>query len=341
MELGQQLHELFGERPFLLAADARVLELWGEQLLDCLPRPLAVIETRSGEDAKTADCLIELCRKFNQAQLPRDGIVIAFGGGAAGDLIGLAASLHKRGVSLVQIPTSLLAMVDAGLGGKTAINLPEGKNLLGSFHPARLVLVDPEFLSTLPDEEWSAGLGEVAKYALGFSREVLDICLDKGSGQAIRKEPNALILACLKTKADIVSKDMTEREGGKRILLNLGHSIAHALEALQQAQGHTLAHGLAVALGLRVVVRISAERGLLSPEEQDLSTRVLNSLDLPQRVEQTGAVYRGGDSLLPYLRHDKKRRCGKTRMVLLNGLCSCSVHDIEESEILAAMQQEL
>ena len=339
--LGIEMQQLFGERPFVLAADAQVKKLWGEELLGLLPAPLGVFETPSGEAAKTADCLIELCRDFTRVGLPRDGIVVAFGGGAAGDLIGLAASLHKRGVALVQVPTSLLAMVDAGLGGKTAINLPEGKNLLGSFHPASLVLVDPDFLSTLPDEEFNAGLGEIAKYALGFSREILDLCLSMGSCQAIRENPRDLILACLKIKAAIVSQDMTEQEGGQRILLNLGHSIAHALEAQQQARGRTVAHGLAVALGLRVALRISRERGLLSIEELELGTRVLDTLDLPRKATQLAAEDLAAQSLLPYLRHDKKRRAGRTRMVLLDGLCSCKVQDVDEREVLTAIQREL
>lgn len=330
--LASWLERLLPGRPYVVIGDTRVLELWLSDI--ALDVSQGFLELPPGEAAKTPEVLMDVCRQLHAWGLPRTGFLVAIGGGATGDVAGLAASLHLRGVPIVQVPTTLLAMVDAGLGGKCAVNLPEGKNLLGSFWAPTLTLVDPAFLSTLPELEFRAGLGEVAKYAIGCSLPLFELLETSGASEERLLE---VVEACLRIKAAIVEEDPFEQSGGRRVLLNLGHTSAHALESWAAAREMSVPHGLAVAWGLRVALRLAGESGELDTDEADRCNALLDQLVLPGRASDLVAEPPRPDELLPFLARDKKRRAGELRFVQPTGLGACAPVSVSPRQLLDAM----
>ncbi len=221
-----------------------------------------------GEDAKCLETVEELCRAFCRWGLTRGDVVVAVGGGVVTDTAGFAAAVYHRGVPVVHVPTTLLGQVDAAIGGKTGVNLPEGKNLVGAFWQPAAVLCDTEVLATLPPREYRSGLGEMAKYAfLGVDR-LPDLPLDEA------------VAACVRCKAEHIAAD--EREtSGKRALLNYGHTLAHALET---AGRYDLRHGEAVAIGVVFAARLARRLGRVDDETVAEHERVVGSYDLPARI---------------------------------------------------------
>jgi 3-dehydroquinate synthase len=217
-----------------------------------------------GERAKTPRTVDRVYDGLIDAGADRGAIVVALGGGVLGDLVGFAAATYMRGVRLVQVPTTLMAQVDSAIGGKVGVNHPRGKNLIGAFHPPRVVLVDPEALATLPPREFRAGLYEVIKYGVIADAALLDQ-LDAGLDAVLTQRGDALaemVTTCCRIKAGVVSSD--EREGGLRRILNFGHTAGHALEA---AAGYRrLRHGEAVGHGMRVALALGVARGVTPPE---------------------------------------------------------------------------
>lgn len=301
-----------GERPFGVV-DLPVYEAHGA-LLGAL-RCVAVAP--SGEAAKDWETLELILSCMAHEQLDRGSIALALGGGSTLDVAGLAASLYMRGIRVVYCPTTLLAMVDASVGGKTAINLAEGKNLVGTFHQPSAVLADTRTLATLPDAEWRSGLGEVVKAALVEGEELLALVERNAAALAARElaAVEAVIAACVRSKARVVASD--ECETGPRKALNLGHTFAHALEKV--AGFGALPHGVAVACGLALALQASERAGLL--EDPSLRMRLdglLRTLQLPRSLGelrmQHGAL--PARELLEAMRHDKKARSGVPGFVL-------------------------
>ncbi|MFL5365273.1 MAG: 3-dehydroquinate synthase family protein [Myxococcales bacterium] len=304
-----------------------------------LGRPIArsVSEERKClvEVEAMSECLVE-------RGLGRDGFVVAVGGGVLTDLAGLAAALYLRGIPWISVPTTLLAQVDAGLGGKTGANLRSGKNLVGAFHQPHAVVCDPNALSTLPPRELWSGLAEVVKCALLAPDEdaggipLLERCERdlEAAASGDREALAAIVTACLRVKARIVAAD--EREGGARAFLNLGHTVGHALEAATGYQRFT--HGEAVALGLRGALRLSHARKLLDvPSLQ-------RALDMVARVKIGADRRLSGeekDAALAALAHDKKARAGRVRFVLLAGLGGPRVEEVSADECVRAVEASL
>jgi 5-deoxy-5-amino-3-dehydroquinate synthase len=220
-----------------------------------------------GEDAKNLETVEDLCRAFTRWNLHRNDVVIAVGGGVVTDVAGFAAAVYHRGVPVVHVPTSLLGQVDAAIGGKTGVNLPEGKNLVGAFWQPSAVLCDTETLTTLPPREYRSGLGEMAKYRFLGVSGLRDMSLDDA------------VAACVSSKAQFVSED--EREGGRRALLNYGHTLAHALET---AGSYDLRHGEAVGIGLVVAARLANRLGRIDKEEVQEHVQLVSSYDLPTSI---------------------------------------------------------
>ena len=261
-----------------------------------------------GEDAKTLATVDSLCRSFADGGLLRGDVVVALGGGVVGDTAGLASAVYHRGVAVVQAPTTLLAQVDAAIGGKTAVNLPEGKNLVGAFHQPIGVLADTTTLGTLPDRELRSGLGEIAKYALMPEGSKVADALDTARTGVLARDPEALatiVGACAAIKARIVALDPEERTG-IRAMLNYGHTFAHALET---TSGHTLAHGECVAIGLVFAANLAHALERIGPDAVDRVDRVLRDLELPTRVPGEAP---NADALLDVMRRDKKAKGGLT-----------------------------
>ena len=237
-----------------LVADSNVDRLYGDEIvrrIEDMGLQVERIVFPAGEKSKTLETYVELVRGFAALGLTRTDFAIAFGGGVVGDLTGFAAATYMRGIGFVQIPTTLLAMVDSSIGGKTGVDIPEGKNLVGAFHLPKRILRDVAFLETLPEKELKNGLAEMIKTAVLFDEEMFAALRDLAAGGAPGGRGEALakwIERCAQWKQKVVDEDF--REGGKRKLLNLGHTFGHALEA---ASDFKLGHGECVAIGMRIV----------------------------------------------------------------------------------------
>jgi 3-dehydroquinate synthase len=282
-----------------------------------------------GEDHKTLATVEELCRGFTRFGVRRNDAVVALGGGLVGDVTGFAAAVHYRGVAVVQVPTTLLAMVDASIGGKTAVNLPEGKNLVGAFHQPVAVLADPAVLSTLPEREYRCGLGEVAKYALLGDHDFARYVAEQGPALAAR-EPSIVAEVVARSaaiKARFVAADEEERTG-VRAQLNYGHTLAHGLETVC---GYALAHGEAVAIGLVFAAELAGALERVPRAEVERQRAVVESLGLATRVP--GAV--DASALLEVMTRDKKSVGGLT-FVLAGGDGLERVDDPPPAALLAA-----
>ena len=261
--------------------------------------PFQVFEVPVGEQAKALSTVEALCRGFSAAGLSRQDTVVAVGGGVVTDVAGFAAACFMRGVAYVNVPTTLLAQVDAALGGKTGVNIPEGKNLVGAFWQPSAVVCDPATLDTLPDREWASGRGEIAKCAL------LERVPGEGApGAALAdKDLEEQIAYCLSLKAAVVAAD--EREGGRRMLLNYGHTLAHALEGVGMAEGHVdLRHGEAVAVGLVFAAELARQLGRIGRRRVDEHRAVVEAFGL------SAGLPRGvrASQLVQFMARDKKAR---------------------------------
>jgi 3-dehydroquinate synthetase len=260
-----------------------------------------------GEHAKSFACLEEVVRAMAKADLDRSGRLIALGGGSIGDLGGLAASIFLRGIDLVQVPTTLLAMLDSSVGGKTAINLPEGKNLVGSFHPASRVLADMDFLTSLGDDEFRSGLGEALKVGIGLDRDLF-LLLETEREKVLARDPEVLTeVVSLGVQAKIRLVEADPREDGPRRLLNLGHTLGHALEAHGK---WTIPHGMAVARGMHFALSVALRGTLIDAGDQQRCVDLLNAYGF------AATSLPPADELMPYLRRDKKRRGREVLMAL-------------------------
>ena len=306
------------------------------------PRATALVP--AGERGETLSSVEVLYRVFLESGLDRKGLVVALGGGVVGDVAGFAAATWMRGVRVLHAPTTLLGMVDSAIGGKTGVDF-EGKNLVGAFHQPSGVFASLDVLGTLPDRELRGGLGEVLKTAV-LSGEDLFARLERDAGAVLSREPTTghdvpahapwlaalepIVRACAAHKAGVVERD--EREDGERALLNLGHTLGHALEALDRFSG-TLTHGEAVAVGLVFATRLSVRLGLLESKVQERIVALARALGLPTSSESFDPP-----AALELMRRDKKAQGGKLRFVLLRGLGDALVvGDVADSLVLAEL----
>ncbi len=321
-----------------LVTDANVGRLYGARAARALQRAgLTVIRVQvpAGERAKSEAQLSRLWRAFAAAGLSRAGAVVALGGGVVGDLAGFAAATWLRGVPWVGVPTSLLAQVDSSVGGKTAIDLPAGKNLVGSFHQPVGVLVDPDTLATLPARHVRAGLAEVLKLGMAVDAALFRWC--EAQADALAAGDLAALYGAvtrsIRAKARIVKADEREREGGCRSALNLGHTLGHALEAVHGYRG--LLHGEAVALGLRAAADLSVRVVGLPIGSRVRLEAMLDHVGLPVRMPSTRL-----SALLTAMQSDKKRARAIVRWVLTPSIGAASVpRAVKSTFVRAALLQ--
>ena len=305
-----------------VVTDETVGALHGPALIAALERAgvaSTVITVPPGEASKSFAQLESLTDALLALDLDRGDMIVAFGGGVVGDLAGFAAAIYKRGIDFIQVPTTLLAQVDSSVGGKTAIDTPRGKNLIGAFHQPRLVLCDLGVLGTLPERELRAGYAEVVKYGL-LGDEAFFRGLEEHGAQVLAREPDKLAHAvahCVKMKAEIVAEDA--RDHGRRALLNLGHTFGHAIEA---ETGFAMLHGEAVALGCALAFRFSVREGLCLAKDAARAERVLADAGLPTALSQTPGGPFAAERLLAHMRQDKKAEGGSLVLILANGIGS-------------------
>jgi 3-dehydroquinate synthase len=293
----------------------------------------------AGEEHKTPATVAAIHDAAFAHRLERSSLIVALGGGVVGDMAGFAAATWLRGIAVVQVPTTLLAMVDAAIGGKTGVNHPGGKNLIGAFHQPKLVLIDPLVLATLPEREFRAGMAEVIKYAVigdGILFRDLETAAERDprGGLASREAVGPVLLQRLlersaAAKARVVAAD--EREGGLRAILNYGHTLGHAVENLS---GYgTWLHGEAVGLGMLAAGDIAVAMGLWSQADQDRQRRLIAAAGLPMDWPALDP-----EAVLASLQADKKVRQGKVRFVLPTGVGSVTIRDdVEPATIRAAL----
>lgn len=288
-----------------------------------------MVEIPDGEEFKTSETLNRIYDLLIEGGVTRDSFIVALGGGVVGDMAGFAAATYLRGIPFVQVPTTLLAQVDSSVGGKTGINHPRGKNLIGAFYQPRAVIMDVETLGTLPGREYVAGLAEVVKYGMVLDRELFGE-LERNVEPLLSRDRELLgriIIRCCAIKASVVEKD--EREGGMRAVLNYGHTLGHAVEALA-GYGKFL-HGEAVAIGMVQAARMAEHRGEAGGEDTERLRRLLLSLGLPVELPRFPA-----EAYQEVLLRDKKARNEGLGFILNRGIGDFSIVRLRDlSELLA------
>lgn len=303
-------------RDLMIVTDSNVAPLYSALFIDFFKqggsRSVNLVEIPAGEPSKNNDMLQYIYHQALGHNLGRDAIFAALGGGVVGDLAGFAAATFMRGVDYIQIPTSLLAMVDSSVGGKVGIDLAEGKNLVGAFHHPRLVITPINSLDTLPVRELRCGLAEIIKYGFIMEPDLLKLLGDRSDRLLHCDLPlyTQIVQRCCELKAQIVAED--ERENtGRRALLNYGHTFGHAIEALTGYE--SLNHGEAVAIGMVIAAELARDLGMTSDAFVDLTVELLEKFGLPTSVR---AFHLDAEDILRSIMHDKKVKGGKPRFVL-------------------------
>ncbi|MDD3798749.1 MAG: 3-dehydroquinate synthase [Novosphingobium sp.] len=327
-----------------IVTDANVHAAWGEVVENALRDAGHEPHWRilpPGEATKSWDQLAATVNWLLELEVERGDHVLALGGGVIGDLTGFAAAILKRGCHFIQLPTTLLAQVDSSVGGKTAINTPAGKNLVGAFHQPSLVLADLAALETLPERELRAGYAEVVKYGLIGDAEFFTWCEDHGAALLAGDTPlrEYAVAHSVRAKAKIVAEDERETTGA-RALLNLGHTFGHALEA-ETGFSNRLLHGEGVALGMVLAARYSARIGLMGAGEAERAAEAIGSVGLPATLSELGLAC-DGKALAAHMLHDKKMDAGTLPFVLMKGIGHAFLaRDVALDDVAAFLDTEL
>ena len=311
-EAGARIRAVCRGGKLCLAADDRVAALYAGTVEASLREAgfqTACFVFPRGEASKTPETWLRLVRFLAQQELGGTDALVALSGGVTGDLAGFAAASYRRGIGLVQLPTTLLAAVDSSVGGKTAVDLPEGKNLLGAFYQPDLVLCDTESFQTLDPETRRDGCAEIVKYAMLRGAPLLARLRDPSAADG-----EDVIARCVEIKSEIVGRD--ERDRGERKLLNFGHTVGHAVEL---RSGYTVTHGCAVAIGMAVVTRACARRGLCPPETAETLLELLRLYGLPTKTEFSAR------SLAQAMRADKKRAGDTLDLIVPREIGRCEI----------------
>ena len=293
-----------------------------------------------GEGSKSYATFQQVCEQIIAARIERGDLIVALGGGVIGDLAGFAAASVRRGLDYVQVPTTLLAQVDSSVGGKTGIDSPLGKNLIGAFHQPILVVADTALLDTLPKRDFRAGYAEVAKYGL-LGDAVFFAWLELNWQDLFAGGParEHAIAVCCRGKASIVARD--ERETGERALLNLGHTFGHALEAAAGFSGRLL-HGEAISLGMALAFDFSARKGLIAAAEAERAEAHLAAVGLPTHLKDNPGGTPGVDRLMDLIAQDKKVKRGALTFILVRGIGQAFVEsDVDPAEVRAFLTDKL
>jgi 3-dehydroquinate synthase len=288
---------------------------------------VATVQIPDGEQFKNLDTVANVYNELVDVGINRGGFIVALGGGVVGDLAGFAAATYQRGIEFIQVPTTLLSQVDSSVGGKTGVNLPKGKNLVGSFHQPRFVLIDVLTLSTLPEREYLGGLAEVIKYGIVLDANLFDY-IEQHTAEILAKNPETLkylISRCCSLKAEVVGQD--ERETGLRAVLNYGHTLGHAVESLSGYGKYS--HGEAVAIGMVAAARFSELKGVSSSVDTARILELIEKLGLPIAVPQFS-----GDEYSAALIRDKKARDGGITFICNKGIGGFSFERVTDLQPL-------
>ena len=311
-QTAKHVAETFKPARIHVVTDSNVAPLYLSKLREQFPLNLSTTVIPAGEASKTLDTVAGIYADMSEAQLTRSDLVIALGGGVVGDITGFAAATYLRGIHVCQIPTTLLAQVDSSVGGKTGVDLPQGKNLVGAFYQPELVMIDTDILSSLPDSIFSDGMAEVIKYGCISNPDILELI----SAPDFKSNMERIVYECVRIKRDVVQQD--EHDTGLRMILNFGHTIGHAAEKIGNFVD--LTHGQAVAIGMVAAAKLGA-----SLTGTDLSGRIASICEahgLP-----TALPYSGED-IYTALLHDKKRMADTMNFILVHPLGTAVIHKI-------------
>ena len=323
-----------------IIADTKVAKLFGDQMVKGL-KPVVNspiwITVPAGDQNKSIEWFMRVQDALIEHQLDRQSVIVAFGGGVIGDLAGFVASTYMRGIRWIQVPTTLLAQVDASVGGKTAINHSRGKNLIGSFHQPKLVLIDVETLDSLPEREVRCGLVEIIKHGVIMDESLFEL-VEQNLSDLLSLKTDILIEAIAQScrdKAWVVEND--EKERNLRATLNYGHTFGHAIETL--ADYHQCRHGEAVAIGMNCAAQLSVNLKLLQPTDLVRQNRLLQAVGLPLNLSDLSLDSISADDLLQTMHLDKKSSRGTLKLVLAQKIGQAKIHqDISDSEIMKAIE---
>ena len=317
-----------GNGKCMLVTDEKVYSIYSgriDAMAQMTDPPAEIYVTPEGETSKSFERLEGLCRAMAQHGLDRDSLIVAMGGGVVGDLAGLAASVFLRGIKVIQVPTTLLSMVDSSTGGKTGINIPEGKNQVGTFYQPEAVIADTDTLKTLEPRDWYSGMAEVVKISLTLDPELfayLEKVKDLGPEGGV--DIQYVVEAACRRKAEVISID--EKEAGPRLVLNFGHTLAHALES-SMGLGE-IRHGEAVVLGMKAALSLSKQLCGLDETQYNRAMKVVDKIPAP--------VVDYDQDLERFLGRDKKRAGGRVQSVLLEGIGKCRIVQLDDPRMLVA-----
>ena len=320
-------YRLLNGRKTVIVTDSNVFPLYGERLLNMLHSlgmDAMIYVIPAGENSKSHEELIKLYNFLADANITRNDCIIALGGGVTGDLAGFAASTYLRGVNLIQIPTSLLAMVDSSIGGKVAVNLQAGKNLVGSFYQPEIVLIDPTLLDTLPDRHFADGISEVVKYGCIRDRELFCMLETLKNREEVMANIEEIIFRCCTVKKDVVEQD--EKDKNLRMILNFGHTFGHAIEKCFQYKTYT--HGEAVSMGMVFISEMSFRIGICSKDTAERIRTLLQKFSLPVDFPCIKP-----EDVLSAVIKDKKARTNSINLVLIEDIGRVRIEPFSKDRI--------
>lgn len=320
--VGQMTASTIAGRSALIISDNHIWPIYGDTVAESLQNEgftVSHFNISAGEHSKNPHTYLEIINYLAKLQLTRNDCIIALGGGVVGDLAGFAASTYMRGIPYIQVPTTLLAMVDSSVGGKTAIDLPAGKNLLGTFYQPAMVLCDPRTLNTLPDSVFCDGCAEVIKYGIIFDPELFKHLEEKD----LAFDREMIIAKCVEWKRSVVQQD--EYDTGMRQLLNLGHTIGHGIE---KESNYTISHGSAVSIGMNIICKVAVAEGFCSNEDQIRIKNLLTKFHLPVSTEFSPFT------LTQNILSDKKRSGDQITLIIPATIGCCAlkkwpIHQLE------------
>ncbi|MGI0483130.1 3-dehydroquinate synthase [Geminocystis sp. CENA526] len=333
LTLGERIKELKVGKKILLVSNPEIFDYYGDIAIKSLEKAGFTVNYHlipAGENYKTLEYLAKIYDSALEYSLERKSTLLALGGGVVGDMTGFAAATWLRGINFIQVPTSLLAMVDASVGGKTGVNHPQGKNLIGAFYQPKLVLIDPTVLKTLPEREFKAGMAEVIKYGVIWDKTLFERLENANNIDSLNNFDDGLLKDILvrscQAKAEVVSQD--EKEGGLRAILNYGHTIGHVIESLTNYD--TFVHGEAVAMGMVGAGNIAVKMGLWSESEAKRQDSLIEKTGLPTVIPSNLDV----ETAIAHLQTDKKVEEGKVRFILPNSIGSVIITDRVTSDLV-------
>ena len=344
-ELGALISKKFGKPKTFIVTDSNIAVHWLKQTIESLSAQgmsPKVLEVPVGERTKSFINLEKIIDQLLESKVDRDSVLVALGGGVIGDLAGFAGAITLRGIKVIQVPTTLLSQVDSSVGGKTGVNVRQGKNLVGSFHQPSLVAIDTQVLQTLPSRQLFAGYAEVLKYGLIKDQSFFD-WLELNGKKVLEGDKLAqqfAIFTSCRIKAEIVEAD--EKEKNLRAILNFGHTFGHALEAAAGYDGNLL-HGEAVSIGMVLAIELSKSLGYLSGQDAGRAVEYIRNIGLPTNINSIeGSTSWHPDGIIQHMQHDKKVSNGQLRFVLIKGIGEAYLTaDVERNDIYSVIEKSL